>query len=422
MVRSKRQQRALVMIMALIISFVPLRSIHANDYGDSPTASQDRAIDIGDLYFFLDPNDNSFAIIAVTIGGYIVPSQNANLGFFGENVRVHFEVENTGDATPDRFIDLTFSKQTSRTAQQIATITLPPVPSVLPNGRQFTAPTTVSRAAFGPQGSPTFGGGTSAQQTSTVTTDGTSGVSFFGGLIDEPCFYDLGAELAYRASRQANQINPAILTRGRDSFAGYNTMVVTLRVPINLLKGSAGNKVGLSVDLQRRAPTSFTRDGRSASFGRYVTLDRMGHPFVNTIMTSYNKKEIYNRSNPQRDATNADGLATDIDANLQALQVTPPFITIIHNLMVTNGDYLRLDTSIPNTGTEGGKNPEAAYPNGRRPNDDVVDTILTLINNGAFQSDSVNDNDLPMRDAFPFFAQPHMPFPPGAGAEDNTRN
>jgi hypothetical protein len=47
---------------------------------------------------------------------------------------------------------------------------------------------------------------------------------------------------------------------------------------------------------------------------------------------------------------------------------------------------------------------------------------LTLINNGVFQGDAVNDNELVFKDVFPFFAQPHMPFPPGAGAEDLTRN
>jgi hypothetical protein len=40
----------------------------------------------------------------------------------------------------------------------------------------------------------------------------------------------------------------------------------------------------------------------------------------------------------------------------------------------------------------------------------------------VFQGDSVDDNEIPMRDAFPFFAKPHMPFPPGAGSEDLTRN
>jgi hypothetical protein len=396
----------------------------AADHLEAPIVAQDLGADIADVFFFLDPNDNNFAVAACTVHGFITPNQNANAGFFDSTIRVRFAFENTGDAKQDYFIDVTHSKQTSRTAPQTASIVIGPKAGLLPTGRSFTAPTTISRAAFGPQGAPTFGGGTSAQQTSTVTTDPTTGVSYFGGLIDDPFFFDLGAELAYRASRIANQINPAILTRGRDSFSGYNTMVVDLRIPVALLKGPAGNKVGMCVFTQRavqviRDPLLPSKDRVS---GKYINIDRMATPAVNTILTSYSKKDLYNRSTPERDATNSDGLATDIVANLQALQTTPPFITILANIAVTNGDYLRLDTSIPNTGTEGGKNPEAAFPNGRRPNDDVVDTLITLINNGVFQGDAVNDNELPMRDAFPFFAQPHMPFPPGAGAEDLTRN
>jgi hypothetical protein len=393
-------------------------------HADAPGVAQDQGADINDVFFFLDPNDNNFAVCAVTVHGFITPALNANVGFFDKNVKFSFVFENTGDSKPDYFIDVTHTGQVSRTTPQTASLVVGPKAGLLPTGRSFTAPTTISRAAFGPPGTPTFGGGTSAQQTSTVTTDATSGISYFGGLIDDPFFFDQGAALAYFASRVANQVNPAILTRGRDSFSGYNTMVISLRVPVALLKGTNGNKVGMTVYAQRKQTT--TRDlalpSKDADTGKYVNIDRMATPMVNDFLTSYNKKDLYNRSNPVEDAANTRGIATDIGANLQAYQTTAPFIAIIVSIAVTNGDYLRLDTSIPNTGTEGGKNPEAAFPNGRRPNDDVVDTMITLINNGVYQGDAVNDNELVMRDAFPFFAQPHMPFPPGAGAEDLTRN
>jgi hypothetical protein len=420
----KHARRLMALGVAAVGIWLGAPTARAADHLEAPIVAQDLGADIADVFFFLDPNDNNFAVCAVTVHSFITPSENANAGFFEDGLRFRFAFENTGDAKQDYFIDVTHSKQTSRTVPQTASIVIGPKAGILPSGRAFTAPTTTSKAAFGPPGAPTFGGGTSAQQTSTVTTDPTTGVSYFGGLIDDPFFFDLGAELAYRASRIANQINPAILTRGRDSFAGTNTMVVDLRVPVALLKGPAGNKVGMVVFVQRPAtnvfdPTNPTKDKMT---GKYVTIDRMATPAVNTVFTSYGKKNLYNRSTPERDAANADGLATDIDANLQALQTNQAFRTILESVAVTNGDYLRLDTSIPNTGTEGGKNPEAAFPNGRRPNDDVIDTIVTLVNNGVFQGDAVNDNELVMRDAFPFFAQPHMPFPPGAGSEDLTRN
>ena len=393
----------------------------AADHLEAPIVAQDLGADIADVFFFLDPNDNNFAVLAMSVHSYIVPSQNAHAGFFDHTLRFRFQIENTGDAVGDRFIDVIHSKQTSRTIPQAATIQISAAPG-LPTGRRFNAPTTISRAAFGPPGPPTFGGGTSAQQISTVTTDAVSKVSYFGGLIDDPFFFDLGAELAYRDSRFANQTNPAILTRGRDSFAGYNAMVVCLRVPVSLLKGSNGNVVGLTGFTQRKEITDLdtVNPANDKTTGNYANIDRMAIPAVNMIFVPYPLKDAYNRATTADDA--AGKFAGAIVQTLQNLQTDSTSINILANIAFVNGDILRLDTSIPNTGPEGGTNSAAAFPNGRRPNDDVIDTIVTLVNNRVFQGDAVNDNELPMRNAFPFFAQPHMPFPPGAGSEDLTRN
>lgn len=60
--------------------------------------------------------------------------------------------------------------------------------------------------------------------------------------------------------------NPAILTRGRDSFSGYSTMAVVLRVPVSALIGPAGT-IGLSV----------TTKGAGVK-------DHAGHPHVNGLL------------------------------------------------------------------------------------------------------------------------------------------
>src|SRR4051812_31871463 len=190
-------------IVALLCAVLFTTFARAGDHADSTITAQDRGADIGSAYFFLDPNDNNFAVVAVTIGSFIPPAENANMGFFDGGVRISFQFENTGDARSDYEIAVTHTRQTSRTVPQTASIVIGPKAGILPTGREFTAPTTISRAAFGPPGPPTFGGGTSAQQTSTVTTDPTTGVSYFGGLIDDPFFFDQAAELAYRNSRLA---------------------------------------------------------------------------------------------------------------------------------------------------------------------------------------------------------------------------
>ena len=54
--------------------------------------------------------------------------------------------------------------------------------------------------------------------------------------------------------------------------------------------------------------------------------------------------------------------------------------------------------------------------------DDVIDTILTVVTNGAITTGtSTGPNEQPLRDAFPFFPPTHQPFVPGT-LDDLTRN
>jgi hypothetical protein len=72
----------------------------------------------------------------------------------------------------------------------------------------------------------------------------------------------------------------------------------------------------------------------------------------------------------------------------------------------------------------GGDNPQAAFPNGRRLGDDVIDTVLAVVTNGAITTGtSTGPNEQPSRNVFPFFPPTHQPFTPGpVGEDDRTRN
>ena len=155
-------------------------------------------MDIADVFAFLDPADNTRLVVAATLVGFIVPSENVNQGAFSAEARYRFELETTGDATPDAFIDVTFDQRTSTTTPQTATISLL-------GKRTFTAPTTVASLAAAP---PTF----------TVTEDPTTGVRFFAGLVDDPFFFDIpgfnrfvasilqGAPVSDEAAARARQL------------------------------------------------------------------------------------------------------------------------------------------------------------------------------------------------------------------------
>src|SRR5215204_2042392 len=73
----------------------------AADHGDAPFIAGDQACDIADVYFFLDPNDNTQVFIGATFRGFIASGENVNFGIFDPNVRYRFLIENTGDAVPD---------------------------------------------------------------------------------------------------------------------------------------------------------------------------------------------------------------------------------------------------------------------------------------------------------------------------------
>jgi hypothetical protein len=147
-------------------------------------------------------------------------------------------------------------------------------------------------------------------------------------------------------------------------------------------------------------------------------VDREGVPAVNVALTPFARKDEYNFASTQDDANGR--FAADIVATLKALGTDDTNIGILASVAVTNGDFLRLNLTTANTGTGGGNNSGAGFPNGRRLGDDVVDTLLFFIANQKPVGDNVNANDVPLKNVFPFFADAQQPR--DSGVDDNTRN
>jgi hypothetical protein len=391
--------------IALSMAIATPLLIWAADHAESPVVESDQGADIADVYAFLDPNDNSKAILAMDVHGFIVPGENGNLGGFDPDVVFRLNIENTGDARPDKFIEVAFAERTSRSQPQMAHITMPArrKQDVI----RFDAPTTVSSA-------------TAASAAAPVVTTDTNGVSFFAGLTDDPFFFDIPAFNRFVGSVLGGAADVSLLSRGRDTFAGYNIQMIALSVPVELLTGSAGNVIGVSATTLRHGITvrSAKRDARDS--GALVAIDRMGVPAINTALIPFARKNEYNRATTADDA--AGKFAGSIVGTLHALGTDSNHVAILASVAVAKGDMLRLDTSVANTGTQGGQLAGAGFPNGRRPTDDVIDTILFLVTNeGLTTGDNVNANDLPFRNTFPFFAPSHQPRETGI-VDDNTRN
>jgi hypothetical protein len=86
-------------------------AVRAADHGDAPSLAGHEGADLADLYFFLDPNDNSKAVVIATVHGFIVPGEAVNFAVFDPNIRFRFEFENTGGVTPNFFFDVSFDRR-----------------------------------------------------------------------------------------------------------------------------------------------------------------------------------------------------------------------------------------------------------------------------------------------------------------------
>ncbi len=391
---------------ALALQFSAATRTRASDHIDSPTTAQDRGSDIADVYAFLDPNDNSKLCLILSTQGFIVSGEHFGMAIFDHNIRYRFEIENTGDAVPDAFIDVNYSPGLGRVTNQTATITLP-------NGRSFRAPTTVSNQEPTPP-------------PPVITTDPASGVSFFGGNADDPFFLDdTGANrFVFSSIQNPGHPNRSLLglRRGRDTYAGFNTLITAIDIPVALLQNPRNptNEIGINSQTQRRRYQIVLDNGAVAGSGNYVTVDREGNPLVVNGLISPPRKNEYNGATTADDANGR--FRADLIKNLRNLATDDAHIDKILTLVQKRGDILRVRTDLPNRGPQGGNNVGGGFPmTGRRLVDDVVDGTFTTINNDRPLSDFVNGNEVPFRNTFPFVHDPTQPFPPGQEPDDHTR-
>ncbi|MFN2454488.1 MAG: DUF4331 family protein [Pyrinomonadaceae bacterium] len=425
MIRPKNKRislAALALTAALVFQLTPPARINASDHIDSPTIAQDRGSDIADTYAFLDPNDNSKVVMMMSTQGFIVSGEHFGMVIFDPNIRYRFEIENTGDARPDKFVDVTYSRGLGRLTAQTATVTLSDATG---NGRGnnsgnsnkgqtqtlLVGPTTI--ATQEPQPIP--------PPPPVITTR--ADVSFFAGNADDPFFLDDTGANRLVASSIMNPGSPdkSLLgfRQGRDTYAGFNTLITAVSIPAALLRGNA-NVIGINAVTQRQR-IQMIRDGSVTGQGPYENVDRDGNPLVNNGLISAPIKDAYNGATTEDDA--AGRFEADIVRNLRNFGTDTAHINMILDQIVRRGDILRLDLRVPNAGSGGGDNPDGGFGHmgGRRLKDDVVDMTFTLINNGQLLTDFVNGNEVPFRNQFPFVADPTQPFPPGQDPDDHTR-
>ena len=447
-----------VLLGAACSALSPVAAV-AGDHLDSPALAHDAGADIADVFAFLDPTDITQVVLIATVHPYIVPGQMTNAAAFDDAVRYRFEIYNDhvnrdspvfDDAVkasakkayanklkPNLLIDVEFAKREVGSAPQTGggggfiptNLRRPQLQNAslsfsgfedsdgddLVNKGHYPAVgaplLTVSPANLSPT-APAF------VPHDIAVAPGLT-VTFFAGVVDDPFFFDVPAFTSYvDGIRNGGPANAAAFARARDTFAGYNVLAIAFRIPLVLLTGTNGPKIGVDFLTQRHRNEVRSTKGRK-NVGGFVTVDRAGNPLVDSILVPFDRSDLYNAASPKADVSLVffDDIAQTLgDLGLATDPPEAAFDTFMTRL-VEKGDLLQLDTSISNFGSPMG----AGYPNGRRLEDDTADLFLTLANHEATVGDGVNSSG-PSTASFPFLGKPNQPLATGSGTDDATRN
>lgn len=353
--------------VGLVLAGTPARTA---DHRDAPNVLTDPAIDINDVYAFVNPN-NQKVVLAMTVNPFTVPGLEPR---FAQHALYQFKIDNDNDFRPDLEIQATFSKPGT---DQALTLRGPSPPRG--DGSNIENPLRTSPTATGPANG--------------TIISGQNGIRAFAGLRDDPFFFDfifVGRLIGFVPG------GPVSRDPGIDFFAGMNVDVLAVEVPASLLKSRNSNTIhvwGTTSRTRRTRRFILVEDKVNLP---YVQVERMGLPVINTVLINGSHKDAFNKAIPSRDQRD---YLQDAVEHLVAINHDQAYSTQLARQLLP--DVLTLDVTSA-----------AGFLNGRRPQDDVIDGVLNLASKGAVTSDAVNGNDKQFLSDFPFFAAPHDPDEP----------
>jgi hypothetical protein len=398
-----------------------------SSHREAPEISKDPVADSTDLYAFVSPDKpNTVTLIA----NYIplqAPAGGPNFYEFGGDVLYEIHIDNDADALPE--ITYQFLFQTRVLNPDTFLYNTGPITSNTdPNwNRQQTF--TVARVAngvrtvlasgltcppcnIGPRSTPNYAGALAGNAIHALP----SGETVFAGQRREGFFVDLGSIFdlgALRPYQSAHLIPTPPSTASVDATAQVNVHSIAIQVPISRLTRDGSMPTNAA---DSRAVigvwTSASRQKVSVggvAVGPFTQVSRLGNPLVNEAIIAMGDKDRWNASQPYGDSQfNHYVLHPQLAAllpvlypgvfphlagltaprkDLQAILHTGIPWGIIPNFQNSTGttlaDQLRLNMAIPPSNTPnrlgilGGD--LAGFPNGRRPQDDIVTIELRAI-------------------------------------------
>lgn len=457
-----------LVVLALIVGPAPTGTSAAS-HREAPLISMDPTADISDFFMFrsYEPGHEDNVVLIMDVIPGEEPSSGPNYYNFDPNVLYSFNIDNNGDGKAnDVRIDVRFKNEFRGINQAaglfLSYVALPPITALDGAGseglglRQTYSVTvsgmgTVARdliavpSNVGPRTMPDY-----ESLAAQGIYDVDHGIRVFAGQRQDPFYIDLGGVFDTLNLRRtplpllttAEDANDNANAFGVDMLSGFNVHTIAIEVPISLLtkdqKGpeeTAFPTLGAYASTSRRAVTVMSGEDMVKTDGQWVQIQRLANPLINEAVIGTQYKDRWNRLNPRQENAFLDfylnprlALALELVFGVPAEKSDR---TDLVNLLLkyqpsdsTLSELLRLNVSVAPTpwgeqkrlgplahDASGNPTPDAAaWPNGRRPIDDVTDVAVRVIGGpnyiGAMAGDGINTDDAALTGVFPFLATP----------------
>jgi hypothetical protein len=432
---------------ALLAGFTA--SAGASSHREAPLISQDPVADLTDVYAFNSPGDASTVTLVANVIPFEEPAGGPNFYKFGDDVLYQLNVDNNGDSLPDLEYQFRFTttyrnpntflyntgQVTSLSDPDLnvrQTYTLTEVDNVAKKTTVLGRGLPVPPVNVGPRSTPNYQANLGSAGVKSIG----GGMKVFAGPRDDPFFVDLGSIFDLGGLRPFNTAHliPLPKAPGKDYVKGFSVHSIDLQIPKSRLTRGGDPVIGVWATTYRRAQRvlSTGQPGVLTEKGGWVQVSRLGQPLVNEVVVPVGKKDLFNASPPSKDAQFASAVLHPELASL--IPVLYPGVKVPTSVNLHLGLGGREDiATIFLLGIPGVNQPKhvvpsemlrfntsmaAAFPNGRKLTDDVVDTEIRALAGAtpfspAFNispnkdlGDGVNANDKPFTGTFPYLASP----------------
>ena len=383
----------LLLGLALIAGFSAMK-LKASDHDDGETELKGRNLNLTDLYVFREKDQNPSAADGNLI--FIMNTNPRSVArqqyYFSTNARYTFNVSRVTDRNatptgkPDVVLQFEFGAPNANGRQDVKLTATWDGARCIANQPLYTTPLNTN---------PNIG---------QASLCGNSTVNVFAGLREDPFFFDV--EQFFRVRAGAIGIGPAVGFReprkAIDFAKGYNVNAIAVRIPKSLLQGRTSAQ---TFDVWQTISFKGTD-------GKFTQVERLARPAINEgLVVANDNLNALNSVGPdfeaaalagqQPAATQAAPIIADVKRTLKGLGNNDARVNALLGAFLP--DVMRIDTTVP-SGYGTTLNTKGSPISGRKLTDDVMDTTLSVLTNGAVTSDNVSYAGRPLNPA-----QGHQP-------------